>query len=45
MRHSQITLTVDTYGHLFPVSEAAAIGKLGAMLDGEPTPQGLRIAE
>ena len=35
MRHSTITLTMDTYGHLFPGHEADAIVKLPAML-GEP---------
>jgi integrase len=34
MRHSVITLTMDTYGHLFPGDEAAAIDKLGALLEG-----------
>ena len=29
MRHSSITLTMDTYGHLFPAVEADAIGRLG----------------
>lgn len=28
MRHSSITLTMDTYGHLFPGQEAEAIGRL-----------------
>jgi hypothetical protein len=28
MRHSTITLTMDTYGHLFPGSEADAIDRL-----------------
>ena len=34
MRHSTITLTMDTYGHLFPGAEAEAAGRLGAMLHG-----------
>ncbi len=29
MRHSSITLTMDTYGHLFPASESDAIARLG----------------
>jgi hypothetical protein len=36
MRHSTITLTMDTYGHLFPGAEAEAAGKLGAMLHRRP---------
>ena len=28
MRHSSITLTMDTYGHLFPGQEADAVGRL-----------------
>jgi integrase len=32
MRHSQITLTMDTYGHLFPGDEAAAVDKLGLLM-------------
>jgi hypothetical protein len=28
MRHSSITLTMDTYGHLFPGQEAEAVGRL-----------------
>ncbi len=31
MRHSSITLTMDTYGHLFPGQESEAIEKLGSM--------------
>jgi integrase len=29
MRHGSITLTMDTYGHLFPGHEAQAAGRLG----------------
>ena len=29
MRHSAITLTMDTYGHLFPAAESDAISRLG----------------
>lgn len=35
MRHSSITLTLDTYGHLMPGAEAGAIEKLSPMLRGE----------
>ena len=31
MRHSSITLTMDTYGHLFPGEEAATIARLPQM--------------
>ena len=31
MRHSAITLAMDTYGHLFPVQEADAVAQLEAM--------------
>jgi integrase len=37
MRHSAITLTMDTYGHLFPGQEAEAIGKMKEFFS-EPTP-------
>jgi len=33
MRHSAITLTMDTYGHLFPGQEADAVDQLGAILN------------
>lgn len=32
MRHSTITLTMDTYGHLFPGQEAAAIASMAELL-------------
>ncbi|TWU37226.1 tyrosine-type recombinase/integrase [Novipirellula artificiosorum] len=32
MRHASITLTMDTYGHLFPNAEPEAIEKLGSLL-------------
>ncbi len=32
MRHSSITLTMDTYGHMFPGQEADAVAQLPAML-------------
>ena len=32
MRHSTITLTMDTYGHLFPGQEADAVARLPVML-------------
>ena len=28
MRHSTITLTMDTYGHLFPAAESDAIARM-----------------
>jgi integrase len=34
MRHSTITLTLDTYGHLMPGAEAGVIDKLSTMLGG-----------
>jgi hypothetical protein len=36
MRHSTITLTMDTYGHLFPGQEAETVAKFGALM-GEET--------
>ena len=36
MRHSSITLTMDTYGHLFPGQEAETIGRLPEMLTDVP---------
>jgi len=36
MRHSTITLTMDTYGHLFPGQEADTIARLPVMLGSEP---------
>ncbi len=42
MRHSSITLTMDTYGHLFPGQEAETVARFPAMLDGEPTTLPLR---
>ena len=35
MRHSMITLTMDTYGHLFPEQEADAVTKLPGMFSSE----------
>ena len=34
MRHQSITLTMDTYGHLFPGQEYEAVMRLGGLLDG-----------
>lgn len=34
MRHSTITLTMDTYGHLFPSTEADAVDRMGALMKG-----------
>jgi len=39
MRHSAITLTMDTYGHLFPRQEADAVASLPGMLGGHPAAQ------
>ena len=36
MRHSTITLTMDTYGHLFPGQEAEAVSRLPDMLGKGP---------
>ena len=36
MRHQSITLTMDTYGHLFPGQEADAVGQMREMLVGPP---------
>jgi integrase len=33
MRHKSITLTADTYGHLFPNAEPEAINKMASFLD------------
>ena len=37
MRHGSTTLTMDTYGHLFPGQEADAIAGMRVMLTGPPT--------
>jgi integrase len=36
MRHSAITLTMDTYGHLFPGQEADTVARLPGMLGDAP---------
>ena len=36
MRHSAITLTMDTYGHLFPGQEADAVAKMPGMFGSDP---------
>ena len=36
MRHQSITLTMDTYGHLFPGQEADAVAQMRQMLVGPP---------
>ncbi len=36
MRHSSITLTMDTYGHLFPGQEAETVARFPGMLGGQP---------
>jgi integrase len=44
MRHYSITLTMDTYGHLFPGEEADAIDRLGSFL-GEHSESAQRAAQ
>ena len=41
MRHSLITLTMDTYGHLFPGQEAEAVARLPDLLS-DPEPEAAR---
>jgi hypothetical protein len=41
MRHSTITLAMDTYGHLFPGQEAGAVAQMRQMLI-DDTPEELR---
>ncbi len=36
LRHSTITLTMDTYGHLFPGQDAATVARFPNMLSDEP---------
>jgi len=43
MRHQSITLTMDTYGHLFPGQEADAVERMREMLvDQQPIAEALR---
>ena len=35
LRHSQITLTLDTYGHLLPGEEVEAVGRMAGFDDDE----------
>jgi integrase len=35
MRHSTITLTMDTYGHMFPGQDAATVARFPNMLSAE----------
>jgi len=43
MRHSSITLTMDTYGHLFPGQEANAVANMPSILgSGSDAPEALR---
>ena len=37
MRHSNITLTMDTYGHLFPGQESETVNKLQSVFLETPT--------
>ena len=41
MRHSVITLTMDTYGHLFPGQEADTVARLPNLLS-DPQPEAVR---
>ena len=42
MRHSTITLTMDTYGHLFPGQDAEAVASLPDIMgDGSDAPEAL----
>ena len=41
MRHSSITLTMDTYGHLFPGQEAETVARFGVLM-GTDEPEALR---
>ena len=45
MRHSTITLTMDTYGHLFPGQEAETVARFPRMLTGEHLQQFLQQSE
>lgn len=36
MRHSSITLTMDTYGHLFPGQEAETVARFPSMMGEQP---------
>ena len=42
MRHGSITLTMDTYGHLFPGQEAEAISRFKSLMDGSFSPGNCR---
>ena len=43
MRHGSITLTMDTYGHLFPGQEADAVANMPSILGGDSdAPESLR---
>ncbi len=41
-RHSTITLTMDTYGHLFPGQESEAVARLPGMLSPTHSPEAMR---
>ena len=41
MRHSVITLTMDTYGHLFPGQEADTVARLPNLLS-DPLPEAMQ---
>lgn len=38
MRHATITMTMDTYGHLFPGQAEGAVHKLAGVMHGRPLP-------
>src|SRR5262249_3643532 len=42
MRHSTITLTMDTYGHLFPGQEAEAVARFPDLFGDDPAAQALK---
>ena len=44
MRHKDVTLTLDTYGHLFRSMEAEAVARMGLMIMGV-TPESLAYTE
>jgi integrase len=42
MRHSTITLTMDTYGHLLPDQHADAVGGMASMMTSDVPVEGHR---
>jgi len=45
MRHSSITLTMDTYGHLFPGEDRESVGAAGKWLSGRMDREAQRIQQ